>query len=431
MLFGKNSAKKMNVKYFIIKGKKKYSSIYVRFWDSNRIDQKTKVGFSIENNEWSKPKQRLKISATSTNTDLINNKLESLEKYIVDKYNKDYNSSSIIGKKWLKDTVHSFHNRKSPNEAYKIYFLDWIKQYTPKLHNQLHNGNPLSENTIKNYKVTESKIEDFEKYKKKKYTHEEINLDFHRDFIHYCKNELKINNNTTGLLIGRIKTFCKNIELENLPISPMYKHKNFYKPKNETHDIYLNEDEINKILKHDFKGVKRLSNTRDLFIIGLRTGLRLSDISQLTEKNLLENSINITAKKTNQNLNIPIHPQVREIINKRNGKLPTSISRQNFNLYIKEITQKAGITTKVFGSKKTEENNRKQEGIYEKWELVSSHTCRRSFATNLFLQGIDSRLIMNATGHKSEKQLRSYVKASQDQKNQVINQLWNEQNKNN
>ena len=76
------------------------------------------------------------------------------------------------------------------------------------------------------------------------------------------------------------------------------------------------------------------------------------------------------------------------------------------------------------------ETNRKKEGYYDKWELISSHTCRRSFASNLFLQGIDTRLIMSATGHKSEKQLLGYVKATQQEKNEVISKLWEKQNKN-
>lgn len=414
----------MNVKYFIIKGKKKYSSIYIRFWDSNRIDQKTKVGFSVLFNEWSKAKQRVKVKATTTDIDFINNKLENLEKFIINRYNKDYNSNTTIGRKWLKETVNSFFNRATINESHKTYFLDWIRQYIEQLPKQLHNGKPLTKNTIKNYTSAQKKIESFESFKKTRYRHEDIDLNFHRDFIHYCKTELNLNNNSTGVLIRRIKTFCKNIEFENLPINPIYKHKNFNAPKNETFDVYLNNNEINTIKNHDFSKSERLDNARDLFIIALRTGLRVSDISKLSLTNLLEETINITTTKTNQNLHIPIHSDIRDILNKRKGNFPKTISNQKFNKYIKDLTKAVGINAKTFGSKIDEETKRKKEGYYEKWELITSHTGRRSMATNLYLSNVPIRLIMAATGHKSEKQFLQYVKATQEQHINVINENW-------
>jgi integrase len=189
----------------------------------------------------------------------------------------------------------------------------------------------------------------------------------------------------------------------------------------------LSNEEIKALLKHDFSDSERLDNARDLFVIALRTGLRISDISKLSTNNLLENSINITTTKTNQNLHIPIHPEVKDIIAKRNGELPNIISDQKFNKYIKEVSRLVGIKTKTFGSKIDEETKRKKEDFYEKWELITSHTGRRSLATNLYLDGIDHRLIMSATGHKSEKQFLAYVKATQQQHIEVINKNWNKE----
>lgn len=94
--------------------------------------------------------------------------------------------------------------------------------------------------------------------------------------------------------------WCKNIELEGYPINPQYKHSDFSAIQNETKDVYLNEAEINKVFKHDFKDNLRLSNTRDLFIIGLRTGLRISDFLRLDQSNLNDKNITITTFKTGQ-----------------------------------------------------------------------------------------------------------------------------------
>lgn len=418
----------MNVRFKVLKGKKKYSNLLVRFWDSNRIDQTTSVGYKFKYNQWSNRKERLKITISELNADEINHKLDKLESYIVRKYNDDYNSDGgVIGKTWLKDTVNDFFNRARSDEEHKIYFLNWVRRYVDQIvPKQLHNGEPLSSNTIQNYKSVLVKIEDFENYMNKRYKHNEIDLDFHRDFIHYCKTELKLGNNSIGAILSKIKVFCKNIEFDGLPISPMYKHKKFYTPKNDTHHIYLSNDEIHKILNHDFSNSDRLDNIRDLFVIALRTGLRISDIKSLTINNFLGDIINITMKKTKRNLSIPIHPDVKKVLEKREGQLPKIISSQKFNKYIKEVAKECGINKKTHGTKKDKDTNRNKEDYYEKWELITSHTGRRSLATNLYLDGIEPEMAMKATGHKSVKQYLEYVKATKDEHISVINKKWEE-----
>jgi integrase len=418
----------MNVKFKILKGKKKYSNLLVRFWDSNRIDQTTSVGYKFKHSQWSNQRERLKITISELNADEINHKLDKLESHIVKKYNDDYNSNGIIDKTWLKDSVNGFFNRAKSDEEHKVYFLNWVRSYVENVvPKQLHNGEPISTNTIQNYNTVVGKIEAFEKHMGKRYKHEEIDLDFHRDLIHFCKTELKLGNNTIGDgIIAKIKVFCKNIEFDGLPISPLYKHEKFYTPKNETYHIYLSNDEIHKILNHDFKNSDKLDNARDLFVIAIRTGLRVSDIKMLTIENFLGDIINITMKKTKRNLSIPVHPDVKKVLKKRDGQLPRIISSQKFNKYIKVVAQECEINQKTHGAKKDKETNRNKEGYYEKWELITSHTGRRSLATNLYLDGIEPEIARRATGHKTVKQYLDYVKASVDEHVDVINKKWTE-----
>ena len=414
----------MKLKYFIVKGKNKYCNIYVRFWDGKRIDQKTKTGISTLPIDWSEKKQRIKIKVTETNFDLLNNKLDELEKHIYNKYNLDYNSKEYITKSWLKDNVNNFFSRVPENENYKIYFVDWVERFVATAHKRIFKGKPIKERTLKNYTSTLNKLREFEAIQNKKYRFEDIDLNFHRDFIFFCYETVKLNNNSTGSLISRIKTFCRNIELDGFPINPKYKHSEFNTPKEETFDIYLSEEEINLIFNFDFSNNERLENTRDLFIIGLRTGLRVSDFIRIKDENIFENVINITTEKTNQNLTIPIHPQFKEILSKRNNKFPREISHSKFNKYIKEVCKNVAINEKIYGSKVDELTKRKVPGYYQKWEFVSSHICRRSFATNLFLAGIEVAIIRKATGHSSEKLFLNYVKASKNEHIQKLNDYW-------
>ncbi len=111
-------------------------------------------------------------------------------------------------------------------------------------------------------------------------------MKFYRDFVNYCRDVEKLNNNSIGAIISKIKLWCKNIELDGLPVNPLYKHSEFTAMTNQTKDVYLNDIEINKIFNHNFSDTEYLDNARDLFIIGLRTGLRVSDFMRLSETNI-------------------------------------------------------------------------------------------------------------------------------------------------
>jgi integrase len=87
------------------------------------------------------------------------------------------------------------------------------------------------------------------------------------------------------------------------------------------------------------------------------------------------------------------------------NKLPRSVSNQKFNLYIKEVCQMAGLSQKG-----RLENQPEQE----LWQCVSSHTARRSFATNLYNEGFPVLDLMKITGHRTEKAFLQYIKITNE-----------------
>lgn len=94
------------------------------------------------------------------------------------------------------------------------------------------------------------------------------------------------------------------------------------------------------------------------------------------------------------------------------------------------MCQVAKFTEKVQGSKINKETKRKEEGIFEKWELVSSHICRRSFASNLYGK-LDNLTIMAITGHQTETQFLKYIKITSTEKAEKLKEYWNKQNEEN
>lgn len=421
---------------FIIKGKNNPTNIICRFKPTQINDFTCTTGIWIKREDWNNSKQQLRIKASNLNKDLINSRLKELESLILDTWINDLLNKENITKDWLKNVVSSFFGKTSSNKLHKIYFIDWVKKFTEESPKRLYKGKPITEKTIQNYKIVLLRLQKFEEHTKTKLRFENINLSFCRDFILYCREVENLNNNSIGSYFARIKMFCKIIEIEGLPISSQYKHSEFTITGNKTYDTYLNEKEIFIIYNHDFSNSERLDNIRDLFIIGLRTGLRISDFLKLKITNIKDGFFEIETIKTGEFVKIPIHDQVQRILLKRNGNFPYSISEQKFNKHVKEVCATVGIndmiegakTVKVVVKEKTEEFieeviYRKQIGIYPKYELISSHTCRRSFATNLYGK-IPNRTIMAITGHRSEKVFESYIKTTKHEHAEKLKSLW-------
>lgn len=124
--------------------------------------------------------------------------------------------------------------------------------------------------------------------------------------------------------------------------------------------------------------------------------------------------IELQQKKTGKQIVLPLHPRIKEILNSRNGEYPRKISAVKFNLHIKKITQFAGIDEPTTGAimQAITINNKKEyrklEGTFPKYELVTSHICRRSFASNYYGE-MPTSLIISITGHSTEKQFLEYV----------------------
>ena len=129
------------------------------------------------------------------------------------------------------------------------------------------------------------------------------------------------------------------------------------------------------------------------------------------------NFIKIKQTKTSGRVTIPIMSKLRTVLDKYPEALPT-LSSQNFNDYFKIVGELAGLTdiTKQTNHKGNTEN----VTFTPLYQLLSSHICRRSYATNMFKAGIPSMLIQSATGHKTESSFLKYIRASDDTKAQLL-----------
>lgn len=419
---------------FKIKTANDWNSIFYRFKESKIFDIECTIGVQIPNKRWSDSKQEV-LATKDVDYKEINIKLKDLDLYIRKEYIDATLNSQAINTRWMKEKINVFFNKVTENAELNtsIFFTNFIESFIEDSKTKKTRKNTIVKpRTIQHYNTTLKKILAFEEQERTKIKLTDITISFHAKFVDFLETKQKLNPNTIGGYIDDIKLFCNNAEKKGFPISKEFKLTEFYSPTNKTNDPYLNEQEIDLIYEKTFDQ-DYLDNARDWFIIGLRTGLRVSDFLKLTTKNIEDGFIFKKTVKTDFPVIIPIHGQVENILAKRNGAFPRPISDQKFNDYIKIVCEKVGFTELVEGAKLKEviikENGkekrlyRKQFGKFPKHELISSHICRRSFATNLYGK-IDTLTIMKITGHSTESQFLSYIKITPKEYAEKLKAYW-------
>jgi integrase len=238
----------------------------------------------------------------------------------------------------------------------------------------------------------------------------------------------KLSRNSTGRYVKYLKAVCNDAKIYGIETSPKLELiKGISEPGTI---VYLTFHELEKIRNTTFTR-PALENAKDWLIIGCYIGQRVSDLLALTNDNLAVRNglkvIELTQKKTKQRVTIPLHPIVEEILD-RKGHFPEPISAQKFNDHIKDICELAGITEPIKGAKKTNIGPvwRKEYGIYPKYELISTHVCRRSFASNFYGE-MPTALIKSITGHSTEQMLLKYIGKQSNDYAQQIADYWTKQ----
>ena len=368
------------------------------------------------------------MTAGDPSKDQINQNLSRLQEYIIDEFNLDNMQGVFTDANWLKKKIAKFFNRPvDSHELESIYFVPFVKNFIDQAPSRIVKGKdqPVSAGTIKKYNSTLAKLEAYEKRYKTKIRFVDLDLHFYDQFVSLLNIEQNINLGTVGNYIKTLKTIAREAKLLGLPVHEHINHPKFFGPSSKAMSIYLKDDEINSIYNFNFEDNPRLDNARDLFVIGLRTGLRISDFLRLKETNIKEGYLEIETQKTGQNVVIPMHPQVKGTLEKNNG-FPKRISNQRFNEFIKEVCQAVGLTKPTEGSKINPMTNRKEKGTYPKYQLVTSHICRRSFASNLYGK-LPNLVIMGITGHQTEAQFLKYIKITPKENAKKLQEFWQKQ----
>jgi len=398
------------VKY-LTQGNSLTNPIYLRLSLSKKKSLKRKTGLFISKNDWNKSSGFAKQNNASNKNLTID--LKELSTFVLKAVNNFDSKLDDLTGAWLNNQIDLFFGRFQADEKSEL-ITDLIQEIINEAPTRKNakGGIGLSKSRINGLVSLKNIIEQYQKYTPIKV--KDVNVNFGKEFLKFLLNEKQYQKSTALKKLADLKTVCNEAELSGIEINAQFKKINSTKPNNEN-ILYLTTEELESI-ENCILLKESLKNARKWLLLGCSLGQRGGDLLELTETNFINrnglNVIELKQQKTGKNVTIPVLDTTKQIIS---SSLPYKISMPKFNKHIKEICRIAGVNqmtdgaiVKVIEKGKGNKEKRKINGVYPKWQLMSSHVCRRSFATNLY-GVLPTPLIMQVTAHSSERMLLNYI----------------------
>lgn len=171
----------------------------------------------------------------------------------------------------------------------------------------------------------------------------------------------------------------------------------------EVHKDYLTIEELTRLLKT--KCIRE--NVMHAFLFSCYTGLRLSDIRDLTWNKIEGKQIKFQQKKTQSREYLPLSPTAEKILKiykKKKSSTESTIfnlpSQQTISVTLKQWVRDAGIN-----------------------KTITFHNGRHTFGTLMYASGVDLYMLSKLLGQKSTRPTQIYAKVIDSKKIEAINKL--------
>lgn len=280
-----------------------------------------------------------------------------------------------------------------------------------------HKGKPICQARINHYRHV---LKNLQEIGADGVTIERTDKAFYDSFVRY----LFAKGYKQNTISNRLK--CIKAVINSLPITARLGCE-FVEPKKckavmeNVDNIYLTENELQAIADLNLTANPYLDRVRDQFLLLAWTGCRYSDLGKLTKKYIVKDNdddvFKLEQQKTGAKVVIPILPPIVPILEKYDYQPPRPISNQRFNDYIKEVARLAGIDEEITITHTQQDKGELSPGRVElrqpKWQAITAHTARRSFASNMYKRNFPTLMIMAITGHKTEKAFLTYIKVTE------------------
>lgn len=421
---------------FILQSKNENAPIYVRFSISAKESFKRKSHETVNPENWNTKKGApTNVNKSALNTEAfkrlseLTEKLKRLDFFIINQYN-NRTDNEIINGDWLTEVINAFYN-----DGKRVIELDYIDNYlghykTNILPFRKYRGQPITQRTQQKQVTILLKFQEFLQTEKNRLKVSDYNLAVGNRFVVFLRNQ-KLSDNTVGKYLKYTKTIFKSARQENIELNSQIDEIKGFTTETPTH--YITELELSQIQDLKLIGNAKLELARDWLVIGCYTGQRASDLFTMTKKKMLningKDYINLSQQKTKTPVLVPIHEEVKKILDKYNGDFPpvfsTNIdsSKTIFNNHLETICKLANINRLEYGRVYDKENKHYVFGYYPFYQLVSSHVCRRTFAT-MYYSKIPTAIIMSVTGHKTEKEFLGYIGIDNSTLSEQMYKYW-------
>lgn len=378
------------------------------------IESKTQITCSKEDWKLMQNSRRIKDAKLKNKKNEFDKETIEIESHVLRAFNNS--NPSAVDKLWLQNQLDSYYG-KNDTEVISDKILEYFEKYLDLTRNDITKTTHTRYNT--SYEFTKRFIHESECYNQNTII-SDIDVDFYNKFRDYGL-ENKYSLSTINKYFSTVKTMG-NYAYTHHGIQLSHRYNLIKLKSNRMPVVYLTIDELKLISSLDSHQLgPKLDNVRDWLLISCLTGQRISDFMNFSVDNIREvdgiKLMDIFQEKSKKSVTIPILDQVIEIMKKYNGGFPKQLSDQKYNNYVKEVVKLAGIDEVTYGGVVKVipgKGKRKVMGDYPKYELISSHVGRRSFATN-FYGKMKTPLLMNITGHVKESTFLSYIgKTSKD-----------------
>ena len=396
------------------------------------------LGVTVPTERWDKKRQRLKVSATlhrdeRTRLMALNQRIDHQLKAIQDTF---HSLSYALEREPTWEEFSRALDRLQAGEEKVVEatltFYEWVESFIveSETHRTNAKGQKLHARTIAKYRTVLLQLRRFATTQMGRAMRFE---DWDETLVNRyktCRANQGCKVSTIGKDLAVIKVWLKKAHHRKLHDNRSFLEPYFVPPKHRGLKVHLTLEDLDTLEKamlpsvgRNGRELKALRHVRDLFLVACWTGARYSDLRRFPDLigdlwdqhgGQCPDELVFVQDKTDDRVRIPILDAVKRIVAKYDGRLPKAMSNQKMNRVIKEVLAHAGLNRTVEMASGDPQNTKPIRTPFN--ELVTLHTARRTFATNMWeLQVLSAGELRSLTGHESEQALLLYLNVDREQ----------------
>lgn len=448
-------------------------NLYVRLYQRPKLNKTMAIGITLSKQDWQYMDAMLRNADAARKSgsnvvlrDALATKLWNL-KQVLDTMITAGTAKPDTVKKVLEEMLHEDEAKEverhlaeaaaKEKEDKRISLMDWIRTFIDDCESgerlKQKSTRTITAGTIKTYRGTLAQLEAYQAKRHRIIDFDDISMDFYDDWRRFFleKKDAKGNPrpyspNTIGKHVKNLKIFLYAAKDMKLTTRDDFESARFAADSQDVENVYLTEDRVQEMYQTDFEDertVERLmrlapsddersvmrdqltrrtpqllNEAKDIFTVGCLTGQRVSDYKRINEgmiRTLSDGNeyIYLQQTKTQKWIYIPLDIRVRAILQRYGGSLP--------KIYDQDLNERIKVIGRLLGWRENggiKELHGMMEVPTQKkfYELIKTHTARRTFATNAYKNKVSLSSIMVITGHSSEKMLRKYLKLDNEER---------------